>query len=155
MIIILLLLIIYLYQFSQWFPTIPLGLSPRPGISIHCISIDLCLFVIKERTCSFSKSITWLWSRVAFKYRSAIGVLLCKKRFQENCPGQLWNVWSISEKPIQKKVEGDHVRGKRNKLNTHVQSLFIWAFSVWLHNTAVYTQKNSLPLPIGVLLISV
>ena len=45
MIIILLLLIIYLYQFSQWFPTIPLGLSPRPGISIHCISIHLCLFV--------------------------------------------------------------------------------------------------------------
>lgn len=50
----------------------------------------------------------------------------------------------------------DHVRSNRNKLNTHVQSLFIGAFSVLLHNTAVYT-KTQFPslLPIGVLLISV
>lgn len=79
---------------------------------------------------------------MAFKDRSAIGALLRQRSIQDPCPGRLWNVWSISEKPIQKEVKRDHVRSKRNKLNTHVRSLFIWAFSVLLHNTAVYTKKT-------------
>lgn len=79
---------------------------------------------------------------MAFKYRSAIGILLYEESSQDPSPSELWNLWLISEKSIQKKFKGNHVRSKRNKLITHVQSLFIWAFYYFI-TQLLHTQKTA------------